>query len=324
MRPAPDVVADNAPAKVTEVATTANEAFPVATPKMLNPVEYAQALKARAAADVASAAKAVKELSERAAAKSDEARKAVAALRSAEAARAQAEARLAAKAKALEAASSPAARKAIEAAKAAAEAHLIEATKTFDAANSGEDLKTPEARDALDAERALIKARATLAAAQATAKEAARRNSPVSILISKKDKRIYIRQGLAPVLDAPATIRDPEAPLGTHVYIASSSQNDGLSLGWTAVSLPSSAAAAGETQSSRRGRETGRDHTTARAEALSTPSSAAQALERVEIPKDVSARISELLWVGASLIISDQPLSDETSDIGTDIVVTTR
>jgi hypothetical protein len=30
------------------------------------------------------------------------------------------------------------------------------------------------------------------------------------------------------------------------------------------------------------------------------------------------------LWAGGSLIISDQPLSDETSDNGTDLVVKTR
>ena len=323
MQPAPEVAADNTPAKLTEVAAVTNEPLPVAAPKMLNPIEYAQALKARTAADVASAAKAVKELSERAGAKPEDARKAVARLRAAEAARALAEAKLAAKAKALQAALTPKARNAAEAAKTAAEAHLIEITKSFDEANGSEKLKTPEARETLEAERALAEARAALVRAQASAKEAARRNSPVSILVSKKDRRIYIRQGLAPVLDAPVTVRDPEVPLGTHVYIASSLQNDGQSLGWTAVSLPSSAPAR-EAHNARRERELGPDRKTARPEALPAASSPAQALERIEIPKDVSARIAELLWVGGSLIVSDQPLSDETSDIGTDLVVTTR
>jgi L,D-transpeptidase catalytic domain len=310
MQPSPVVVSENIPARVTEIATTSKETFPVAGPKMLNPVEYAQALKAHAAAEVASAAKAVKELSERSSVRSDEARRAVVELRAAETARAQAEARFAAKTRALEGASSPSARKAIEAAKATAEANLIEANKRFDEANAGDAPKTPEAREALDAERAAIKARAALANAQATAKEAVRRNSPISILVSRKDKRVYIRQGLAPVLDAPATIRDPDVPLGTHVYIASSLQSDGQLLGWSVVSMPSSAATS-EAQGSRREKE-------------STPSSAARALERIELPKEVSARISELLWTGGSLIISDQPLSDETSDVGTDIVVTMR
>jgi hypothetical protein len=251
MQPSPVVVSENAPAKVTEIATTANESLPVGAPKMLNPIEYARALKTSTAVEVAAAAKAVKELSERAGVRSDEARRAVAELRAAEAARAQAEARLAAKTKALEAASSPSGKKTFEAAKATAEANLIEATRRFDEANAGDALKTPEAREELDAERALIKARAALVSAQATAKEAVRRNLPVSILVSRKDKRIYIRQGLAPVLDAPATIRDPDVPLGTHVYIASSLQNGGQSLGWSVVSMPSSGAA-GDGQGSRR------------------------------------------------------------------------
>ena len=53
-------------------------------------------------------------------------------------------------------------------------------------------------------------------------------------------------------------------------------------------------------------------------------SNPAQALERIEFPKEISERISELLWIGGSLVITDQPLSRETSDIGTDLVVTTR
>lgn len=53
-------------------------------------------------------------------------------------------------------------------------------------------------------------------------------------------------------------------------------------------------------------------------------SNPAQALERIEFPKELSERISELLWIGGSLIITDQPLSSETSDVGTDLVVTTR
>ncbi len=57
---------------------------------------------------------------------------------------------------------------------------------------------------------------------------------------------------------------------------------------------------------------------------LTPPSNAAQALERIELTKEVSAQISELLWLGGSLIVSDQPLSSETSDVGTDIVVTMR
>ena len=111
--------------------------------------------------------------------------------------------------------------------------------------------------------------------------------------MSKKDNRVYVRQGLAPVMEAPATIRNPETPLGTHIYIATSRVDDS-SLGWSVVTLPHSAKGAERALTS-----------------------AVQALERVELSADVSARISELLWTGGSLIISDQALSDETSDVGT-------
>ena len=320
LRPSPPDVTETAPAKVTEIATTANEPLSVAAPKMLNPVEYAQALKVRAAADVASATKAVKDYSERTGAKSEHVRRALAELQAAEAARAHAEAKLAAKGKALAAAKTPSARRAAEAAKTAAQARLLETTRKFDEVSASEALKTAEAHEALDAERDLKEARAALANAQATAKEAERRLSPVSVLVSKKDSRVYIRQGLAPVLDAPAIIRDPEIPLGTHVFIATS-QNGGPALGWSVVSLPASPVADAAPPGRR---EKMHDQMPARFEQILPPSNATQALERIQIPMQVNDRISELLWTGGSLIISDQPLSSETSDVGTDLVVTTR
>jgi hypothetical protein len=109
-------------------------------------------------------------------------------------------------------------------------------------------------------------------------------------------------------------------PLGTHVYIAISRIDDS-SLGWSVVSLPQSSKGADD-RGSRRGREpSGQKTSGAERAALSN---AAQALERIELPAEISARIAELLWIGGSLIISDQPLSDETSDVGTDLVVTLR
>ena len=95
--------------------------------------------------------------------------------------------------------------------------------------------------------------RSSLAKAQATAKEAERRLSPISVLVSKKDNRVYVRQALAPVFEGPVTIRDRDAPLGTHVYIATS-HADGSSLGWTVVSYPTSRKRVDDT-GSRRHRE---------------------------------------------------------------------
>jgi hypothetical protein len=179
-------------------------------------------------------------------------------------------------------------------------------------------VKTP---DSFEAVRLWKEAKATLAAAQAAAKDAVQRVSPVSVLVSKKDARVYVRQGLMPVLDAPATIRDPEIPLGTHLYIAAA--QDASSLRWSVVSMQSPAGSS--EQASAKSKKSSREERAKQPDAPRQPASnAAQALERIEIPKEVSQLISERLWTGGSLIISDQPLSDETGDIGTDLVVKIR
>ena len=319
MQSTPVPLAGSTTPKITEIAAAGNEALPLGSPKLLNPLEYAQALKTRATADIAAATKTLQEHGQRKDATPEAIRRALSELRAAETARQQAEAKFAARIEAQATKRDARDIQGAEAAKTAAEAHFAETSKKVEAALDNPAFKTPEGREALEAERKLIDIRSTLAKAQVAAKEAERRLSPVSILVSKKDNKVYIRQAFAPVLEASATIRDPEMPLGTHVYIATA-HTDGSSLHWTTVSLPTSAKSADETRT-RRGRETRDQADVARALA---PLNAAQALERVQLPTEVSARISELVWTGGSLIITDQPLSDETSDIGTDLVATVR
>jgi hypothetical protein len=236
MQPPPVSVADATPGKVTEIAAAGNDPLPLGAPRLVNPFEYAQSLKARGAADLASATKALQEHSQRKYPNSEAISRAVAELRAAEIARTQAEAKLVARTEALATKRDARDVQRTEAAKAAAEAHMAETAKRVEAALESPAFTSPEGREALDAERALIEIRTTLAKAQRAAKEAERRLSPVSILVSKKDNRVYVRQGLAPVMEAPATIRDPETPLGTHIYIATSRIYDS-SLGWSVVTL---------------------------------------------------------------------------------------
>ena len=50
-----------------------------------------------------------------------------------------------------------------------------------------------------------------------------RRNAkglPVSVFISRKTQRLYIRQGYLPVFEGPVTIRDADKPIGTYVFTA--------------------------------------------------------------------------------------------------------
>jgi hypothetical protein len=332
-QPAPLVASDDtqavttdaaapAPVGLTQVATTNSTiAVPLTptppAPRLLNPIEYAQALGAKATADARAAAKVVKDAVATASAKSADARKAVVDSRMAESARVKAENKVVAAAKSLDAASTPEAKANAEAAKAAAEADLQEAAKKAEEASAAEAAKRAEA---LDAQRAWREATASVEAAEQAGKEAKRRASPVSVLISKKDKRVYVRQGLRPLLDAPAVFRDPEIPLGTHVYIAAAAQQDGTSLRWTVVSMPSPAAGPAVTVG-RGNKKASREEKVSPAPKAATP---AEALERVELPKEVIEQIAQLLWLGGSLIITDQPLSSETSDVGTDLVVTMR
>src|SRR5262249_39542359 len=150
---------------------------------------------------------------------------------------------------------------------------LAEASKRFQTALDSPAFTSEEGRNALEAERAIIVIRASLAKVQIAAKEAERRLLPVSVLVSRKENKVYIRQGLAPLLEAPVVIRNPENPLGTHVFIATSS--DGASLGWSVVSFPS--------KSIEQTKDGGQRGTRERAVADPRPSNAAQALERFEL-----------------------------------------
>lgn len=316
-----------ATAQPTQVATAAGDMAPseapaptpvTLTPSLLNPYQYADQLKVKAAADAATAAKAVKDTLAAASAKKPEAARAAADLKTAEAAHTSAQSKLASATKSYDTAS-PTAKEAASTAKASAEAALAEAATKLESARTASGAKAAELAEAV---RLWKEATAASDTAAKTAREAVRRTSPVSVLISKKDQKVYVRQGLAPLFEAAASVRDPETPLGTHLYIATASKDDGASLAWSVVSLPAQAA---EQQSERKKKKSSREDKPAPPAATGRQaSSAAEALERVDIAQDVRDRISELLWTGGSLIVSDQPLSDETSDVGTDLVVKVR
>jgi len=126
--------------------------------------------------------------------------------------------------------------------------------------------------------------------AQAAADEAARlvahELEPVSVLISRKTQRLYVRQAFEPVLESPVTILEPDRPIGTHVFTAMERTDSDNNMRWSVVSLNDNARAA---------------------------------LDRIVIPQDVLDRIAGIA-VGSSLIVTDEALSSETGK-GTDFVV---
>jgi len=115
---------------------------------------------------------------------------------------------------------------------------------------------------------------------------------PVSVYISRRTQKLYVRRnthkpapdGGGEVFDAsievPVTIRDPFKPIGTHVFTAM--EHDDVGLRWTAVTINNVEDARG-------------------------------ALDRITIPQDVLNRIAPTALPRSSIIISDEPLSEETN-----------
>src|SRR5262249_45927967 len=112
---------------------------------------------------------------------------------------------------------------------------------------------------------------------------------PVSLFVSRATQKLYVRRNThkripdgGEVFDAtievPVTIRDPDKPIGTHVFTAMARTDRGLR--WTAVTIDS-----------------GDD--------------AKAALGRITLPQDVLDRIAPTALPRSSLIISDEPLHRE-------------
>jgi hypothetical protein len=81
-------------------------------------------------------------------------------------------------------------------------------------------------------------------------------------------------------IEVPVTIRDPDQPIGTHVFTAMA--REGAGLRWSAVTI-----------------DAGDD--------------AKDALDRITIPQDVLDRIAPTASPRSSIVISDEPLSKETN-----------
>jgi L,D-transpeptidase catalytic domain len=152
-----------------------------------------------------------------------------------------------------------------------------------------------DAKSKLDAPAAAKDAaKAAEARKVATAKAATEARlalEPVSVYISRATQKLYVRRNThkrwpdgGEVFDAsievPVTIRDPDKPIGTHVFTAIARSDAGLR--WTAVTIDD-----GDT--------------------------AKDALDRVTIPQDVLDRIAPTAMPRSSIIVSDEPLSRETN-----------
>ena len=158
----------------------------------------------------------------------------------------------------------------LDKAKADAKPKLDAIAAAKDTAKAAEARKAATAKAALDAKLAAV---------------------PVSIYISRATQKLYVRRNTHKrwpdggevfdfSIEVPVTIRNPEKPIGTHVFTAMARTDDGLR--WTAVTIDEGDDAKG-------------------------------ALDRITIPKDVLDRIAPTALPRSSIIISDEPLSKETN-----------
>jgi hypothetical protein len=241
-----------------------------------------------------------------------EAAQAMVPVRSAENLKLRAEAQLVSAETALGSAVSAEAKERAERAKAQAAAGIAELQVQLAAAKAELQPKLDALTSARDA--AAVAESARVAAAEA-ARQVARVLEPVSVLISRKTQRLYVRQAFEPVLEGPVTILDADRPIGTHVFTAIERTNDDGNMRWTVVSLDDGRhGGAVEPQVRARG-----DHARDVEPMPTDPISAKSALDRTVIPQDVLDRIAGIA-PRSSLIITDEALSSETGK-GTDFVV---
>lgn len=245
--------------------------------------------------------------------KAAEAAAAEKALHGAEAGLAQAEAEVKAAEHAVETAG-PAERAAqAQAAQAQALAKVEAARGKLDAAKLEAHAR---AEDASKAEEEVRAATMATAIAHDASEEAQLNLSPVSVFVSRKTQRLYIRKNNLPIFEAPVTIRDAAKPIGSFVFTALDYNGASGAMRWSAVSMykhdansePAAPAAKGVNKVSH-------------AEAATADAAAAEAaLGRLTLTQESQARISETVLPGSSLIVSDEGPSIETGK-DTDFVV---
>ena len=211
-----------------------------------------------------------------------------ASLRKLELLKPRADAELAFADKALAAAKTDQAKARAEELKQKAAAKAAEAGRQLDRAKAEAKSKLDTAATARDAAKAADTKQAAAAKAASEAKLAL---EPVSVYISRAAQKLYVRRNthqpwpdggevFDATIEAPVTIRNPDKPIGTHVFTAMARNDAGLR--WTAVTIDN------------------RDDAKA-------------ALDRITIPQDVLDRIAPTALPRSSIIVSDEPLSRETN-----------
>lgn len=147
-----------------------------------------------------------------------------------------------------------------------------------------------------------------------------RYNKPITVLISRKHQKLYVRQDQADVLEAPITIADSDKPIGTHVFTAMTYAEGETDLRWKAITP-----ARGKIRSAKRPRGMSKrewrlEQRAAAKRAATKGQTAEKALSRITIPADLRTRLAELIKPGSAILIHDKGKSLETGKY-TDLIV---
>ena len=113
------------------------------------------------------------------------------------------------------------------------------------------------------------------------------RPGTLSIYISQKAQRLYVRKGFEPLFEVPVTVAS-NGDIGTYVFTANAFPGDSSALRWTVVELDNhntNFKASGDPQQTLNGART--------------------ALDRIQLPPEIARQVSDLVKVGSTLIVSD-------------------
>ncbi len=300
---------DIKPAEVAQPAMfTAASGQPVLDPSSLKNLVSQKSVEADAATQHFKEAKlaATKRASEAAAAER--------ALRLAEVAITSTQAGLKVAEHSVETAGTPERTQQAEAAKSQAAARAEAAQAKLDAAKSSVEAKNMASAEAGQELR-------TASAEAAKARDAANRAqldlSPVSVFISRKTQRLYIRRNNMPVFEAPVTIQDADKPIGTFVFTALDHNGAPGTMRWQVVSMYKDALNIEPYEPAPKG---SKNKVPAAEAAPADVANAQAALARITVTPESQERMSAVLLPGASLIVSDEGPHSETGK-DTDFIV---
>ena len=275
------------------ISPTDTEPVDISDPALFVPnpeaIKEAPAKAEALAEEAVEAEKAAKDAKAAALAAPRAATTAVFAQRQAEREKTAADGQLAAADRAIAAANTDEAKARAEDAKQKAAAKVAELADKLEAAKADAKAKQDAVKALQEASKAAEAKKAEIAKAAIAAKLAL---EPVSIFISRATQKIYVRRDtharipdggerFDTVLELPITIRDPNKPLGTHIFTAVAHADSG-GLRWTEVTIDSG-------------------------------DNAKDALDRVTIPQAVLDQVAATAVPRSSIIISDEPQNSETN-----------